>query len=402
MTMTLARKLPAICCAATMALFAACSADTANTAILDPTPVASAVSLSVVGGTTAGAFANVTAPSNAGRAVGAFWDNTSADFGGVEQCNIGWFATGQLDATCINQTAGTFANQGGFAGGQYFGDAAGNRDATAFMFGGATGYTVTLKGSIAGGVSEVGWFTKSGGVYSFNPVADWSAKVINTSVNINTGGADWGFYIRNDFNPSVGGCSGADTDCSDAEGGFTAMPFQQFALFINAAGSAYLVGAEDNKLELLPNGAQMDSDYNDYIWSVIPNPCDFITFGRLVTEDGGTKVVISGNAGGNRPGGGILGEFHIDVNGTDYHVSDIASYGPIGAGPLSGLVNSRVVTGTARNGAAVELRLWDGGEPGKNTDRVYVKINGSVVLSATGQTIDQGNMQYHPVCRGPG
>ena len=37
-----------------------------------------------------------------------------------------------------------------------------------------------------------------------------------------------------------------------------------------------------------------------------------------------------------------------------------------------GLTNSRIVTGTAKNGVAVELRLWDGGEPGKGTDRVCV------------------------------
>ena len=61
---------------------------------------------------------------------------------------------------------------------------------------------------------------------------------------------------------------------------------------------------------------------------VAPPPpiCDFITFGRLVTEVNGQKVVISGNAGGNKPGGGILGEFHIEANGVDNHVADIDSY----------------------------------------------------------------------------
>jgi hypothetical protein len=129
--------------------------------------------------------------------------------------------------------------------------------------------------------------------------------------------------------------------------------------------------------------------------------CDFITFGRLVTSVGNKKVVISGNAGGNAPGGGILGEFHIDANGVDNHVADIATYGPITSGPLSGRANSRIVTGTAKNGVAVELRLWDGGEPGKGTDVAYVKLNGVVLLDAAGQLIDQGNMQYHANCRGP-
>jgi hypothetical protein len=55
----------------------------------------------------------------------------------------------------------------------------------------------------------------------------------------------------------------------------------------------------------------------------VPPVCDFITFGRLVTSVGTDKVVISGNAGGSKPGGGILGEFHIEANGVDNHVADI-------------------------------------------------------------------------------
>jgi hypothetical protein len=132
-----------------------------------------------------------------------------------------------------------------------------------------------------------------------------------------------------------------------------------------------------------------------------PPVCDFITFGRLVTEVNGQKVVISGNAGGNKPGGGILGEFHIEANGVDNHVSDIDSYEPAGA--LLNLTNARIVKGTAKNGVAVELRLWDGGEPGKGTDRVWVKLGNTVLIGgALGQLIDQGNMQYHANCRGPG
>lgn len=128
--------------------------------------------------------------------------------------------------------------------------------------------------------------------------------------------------------------------------------------------------------------------------------CDFITFGRLVTSYNGQKVVVSGNAGGNQPGGGILGEFHIEVNGVDNHVADIASYGPIASGPLSGAAypNARIVTGTAKNGAAVALRLYDGGEPGKGTDVIYFSVGGTAYGPLS---IDQGNMQYHPQCRGP-
>jgi hypothetical protein len=133
-----------------------------------------------------------------------------------------------------------------------------------------------------------------------------------------------------------------------------------------------------------------------------PAVCDFITFGRLVTTVNGQKVVISGNAGGNQPGGGILSEFHIEVNGVDNHVAQVDTYGPITAGgALFGLPNSRITTGTAKNGVAVELRLWDGGEPGKGTDKVYVKLNGVEIFGANGQYIDQGNMQFHSNCRGP-
>ena len=129
--------------------------------------------------------------------------------------------------------------------------------------------------------------------------------------------------------------------------------------------------------------------------------CDFITFGRLVIEVNGEKVVISGNAGGNQPGGGILAEFQVEANGTKYHVADVDSYGPIESGALSAYPNSRITTGTAKNGTDVELRLWDGGEPGGGTDRVYVKLGSTEIFGAEGMLIDQGNMQYHSTCRGP-
>jgi hypothetical protein len=163
-------------------------------------------------------------------------------------------------------------------------------------------------------------------------------------------------------------------------------------------------------IEVLGKVASIEHSVNSFHGAVVtfnnfrePPPeqvCDFITFGRLVTTVGGDKVVISGNAGGNKPGGGILGEFHVEVGGVDYHVSDITSYGPITNAPLQNLTNSRVVIGTSKNGHLVELRLWDGGEPGKDTDVVWVKIDGTVRVPT--QFIDQGNMQYHANCRGPG
>ena len=156
----------------------------------------------------------------------------------------------------------------------------------------------------------------------------------------------------------------------------------------------------------------VDVKINEYIGTLLeyvntlnppppPPVCDFITFGRLVVEVGGKKVVISGNAGGNQPGGGTLAEFHVEANGVDNHVANVDSYGPITSGVFSGLTNSRITTGKAKNGVDVELRLWDGGEPGKGTDWVYVKLNGVEIFGAGGKAIDQGNMQYHSNCRGP-
>jgi hypothetical protein len=393
-------------------LLTACSPETTSSPLADGNPDVSAAVLAgnpyvIVSdnAAAAGTFTSYLA-NNSIRTTTEFWDNTSADFGGVEKCNIGFYAAGQIDPSCINDVGPAAGSDAGSVAGvytQYLADGVPARDATAFMFAGSSTYDVTLKGAYHGQNSEVGWYTKTGtpSVYTFHSVPAWGTSTLGTTVAINTLGQAWGLYIKNGFNPATGGCA-AQTSCSDAEGGFTSSPFQQFALFANATGTTYLIGAEDNALELLPNGAQRDSDYNDYIWSVVPTRiCDFITFGRLVTEVGGNKVVISGNAGGNAPGGGILGEFHIDINGTDYHVSDIDTYGPISSGALSSRPNSRVVTGIAKNGASVELRLWDGGEPGKNTDEVYVKINGVEYLGAAGHTIDQGNMQYHPECRGP-
>ena len=90
------------------------------------------------------------------------------------------------------------------------------------------------------------------------------------------------------------------------------------------------------------------------------------------------------------------------MNGVDNHVANVATYGPIASGPLSGLTNSRMSTGIAKNGVPVEVWMWDGGEPGAGTGIVYVKLNGVEILGPNGQYIDQGNMQYHSNCRGSG
>jgi len=165
-------------------------------------------------------------------------------------------------------------------------------------------------------------------------------------------------------------------------------------------------GARSVTVYLTDDLAKLVTFTNTFTAPPVTEICDFVTFGRLVTEVGATKVVISGNVGGLNLDASIKNEFHVEVNGVDYHVADAFTYGPIASGPLSGasFPNSRMATGTAKNGVAVELRVWDGGEPGKGTDWVYVKIGtpGTEWLGAAGKAIDQGNMQYHPNCRGPG
>jgi hypothetical protein len=128
----------------------------------------------------------------------------------------------------------------------------------------------------------------------------------------------------------------------------------------------------------------------------IQKKCDFVTFGRLIANG----IVISGNAGGNAPGGGILGEIEIHLDGETIHAHTITSYGRPLDGPFGGVATARVIGATGTGGESISLRLVDNGEPGRNLDRVFLRIDGTVILGA--QTIDRGNVQLHLNCRGPG
>lgn len=235
-----------------------------------------------------GSFANAISPSNVTRVTGAFWDNHSDDRNlgtGENKCNVGFFAVGTLDAGCNNQAAGTGANQGGFVGGSYWGsttvNAGGNRDAAAFMFSGAYGYNLRLAGSIAERKSEIGWFTiDPRGSYIFNPIADFGNRVVNSTASI-ASGQDWGLYIRNSFNLASGGCLSSDYDCSNASGGYSGTPFQQFVLMTvgpQGIGARYLVGVEDQALNL--SSGHRDSDYQDYLIEItataVPEPMSMV------------------------------------------------------------------------------------------------------------------------------
>lgn len=226
-----------------------------------------------------GSFSGLVTPTNGIRDVaGSFWDNLSADgTAAATACNAGFYATGALDAGCRNMSAGTFANQGGYTGGAFW---ASGDDPAPFMFSGTEGYNLQLLGAIAGGSSEFGIFTREsdglgGWNYSFNAIPSFGSKAVGSTFGISPG-LNWGFYIRNSFNPETGGCS-ATGFCSDAAGGYLAAPFNQFVLMRSEnAGQyghfKYLLGAEDNALGLLPNGSYFDSDYNDYLVEVTVTP----------------------------------------------------------------------------------------------------------------------------------
>jgi hypothetical protein len=364
----------------------------------------------VVPGVTAGSFANTIVADNSGRVTTEFWDNPSADQSSTtDNCNIGFFAAGTFSADCLNQAAGTLANQGGYS--KYWGDGAEGRDPSAFMFAGAFEYNVTLKGSVAGKASEVGWFTKDGSGYHLNPVADWGNRVVNSALTINTGGADWGFYIKNTFNAATSGCVPDDTDCSDAEGGFDGAPFQQFALMVNASETSYLVGVEDNRLELYSNAPPLDSDYNDFIFSVDPQNVELLN-GRMT--GGGGKVTsaanepvtygftlhcditLSNNLEINWPGN----QWHLDKPITLANCQDdpaIEPHPPVapfdtfngeGLGSLNGAPGSKVV-----------FTLIDDGEGSKSGDKVALKVYApdgvTVVLNVPLQLAPDGNIQAH-------
>jgi hypothetical protein len=369
----------------------------------------------VVPGAAVGAFVNAIVANNSGRATTEFWDNFSADNipGGTQSCNVGFYASGTMGAACDNQAVGSLANQGGGYD-KYWGDGVGNRDASSFMFNGDFSYNVVLKGSYAGRASEeVGWFTKTGGVYTFHAIAGWGLRTVGTSATINTGGADWGFYIRNTINPDGGGCDPNLTDCSDAEGGFTAIQFQQFALFLNSGTNTYLVGTEDNELELLPpdRATTMDSDYNDFIFSVEPTAEELLD-GRMT--GGGAKVLnnaglpvtfgltlhcdilLSNNLEINWDGGN---NWHLDKPITFAACSDNPNIAPKPpAAPFDTFDGEGLGSFNGTPGYKVVFRFVDAGEPGSDDQAaitIYAPDGVTKVLEVPLQKLNVGNLQAH-------
>ena len=375
-----------------------------------------------------------------GRVTGKeFWDNLSDDGGwdaGTRQgCAIGFYATAMMKSDCGFVTPGSYENSLANGGANAYNYYWNEKDVmpASFEFSAATTYDVSFKGAYSGNKSVVGYYIKTRGAYAFTRVQRWSDKDLSGAPEaiVAPVGSTWGFFIANksaptpnqgiesnvcgtlpdvDGNGIVNAADGAPLNvaCSDAKGGFKSDPFQQFALFGNAAGTSYLVGAEDKTVRYSTgtNPLNNDSDYNDYIWTVVPRAigriCDFMTFGRTTIEAELGKVVISGNAGGFKADNSILGTFNISVGGTNYLVQDITTYLPITSGKFSLLPNARVITGTSRSGELVEIRIYDGGEPGRDADQVYLKVGDVEVLGADGVRLNRGNIQYHSNCRGPG
>jgi len=269
-----------------------------------------------------GAFTNNITATNQGRDNGGpFYDNVSAgDLGGPTNCNVGHFVLGIMDQ-CHYAIGSSNSNSPAvgavFSTGSYWGLQGNAVQPAGFMFNGSQSYTVTVVGGFRGGDSEVGWFTIDGfGVYHFNPVPTWSAgpDVTLTPIVVNPGGANWGFYYSNGFNGHTGaGCGGAPNHwCSDATAGIPADPVtgtpnqNQFALFTNSTGTQFAVGIEDNQLQLISdgNGLLHDSDYQDYIFTIVPiaNPTLDLTIGKTgpstaTTNQQITYSIIGTNSG---------------------------------------------------------------------------------------------------------
>lgn len=302
-TSPLLRRAASAAAALGVVLMAGCSqADPLPT---DPMPLGAEASvgatsyipgpgLLLVPGSEVGSFANSVVPDNSGRETTEFWDNYSADWKDLSPasspnvCNMGNVAIGLGDAsTCRNTSAASvFFSSTEYAGAKYWGDGTGNRDASAFMFKGGYEYTITFRARIAPREHVVGYFTKSGGTYTYVPFT-----ITEGQSTTFTPTGDWGLYVKvnAEANTDDGGCGtdgGSQIHCSDAEGGWRGLPgngkkFQHLALFVNSTETKYLVGIETGKVKGplqcslnscgIEIGETVDADYNDLFYEIIPS-----------------------------------------------------------------------------------------------------------------------------------
>ncbi len=212
----------------------------------------------IVGG---GTFAPLT-PAIVNGDDTPFWDNVSNDniTPLTPACNIGFVLLNADGATnCQNEISSTAAFGALASGGEYYSNAGME---TPFTFSGDAGFRIRLLNSIAGGTSEIGYFTGGGAApYVFTAFTTDTRSSIGSRYFVP--GGMFGLYIRN--NRLADGC-GADTGCSDADG---LVRLQQHALFRGADGKFY-VGMEDRNA--FDGPINQDQDYQDLILEVTPVP----------------------------------------------------------------------------------------------------------------------------------
>ena len=340
-----------------------------------------------------------------------FWDNVSFDIiDDLSHCNVGFFAANNF-GPCDNDVGTTVASAE-FVGSQFHGTNGGSKPAP-FTFG-AGSYKVTFLGGMRDHVEEpAGWFTKSAGTYTLNPIAAAVSSQIGGEVIINSPGAPWGFYVT-PLSPFTGGDGcGAASFCSDD------TKLQQFALFQKTANLS-LVGIEDQPgagVGTNPDGAGGDRDYNDFFLRVEFQPPTTTLDGRMT--GGGTADMegsrqplqvaltihcdltlsnnIQVNWGSNR--------WHLSKPITESMCAYVRDPAPpaapinvfsgVALGQLNGVANSRLeFTFTDR---AVE-DVSKPGEPNGSNDSFSLKIynpgSNTVALEVTGM-LKTGNFQAH-------
>jgi hypothetical protein len=146
---------------------------------------------------------------------------------------------------------------------------------------------------------------------------------------------------------------------------------------------------------------------------VISNTCDFMTGGGFLGKPK-SKTWTWGMHAGRSEDGTVFGHLNVvdHVNGITYKSTRVLSYGVAVAPffvsvPAGGV--TRVFEGRLRvnNGPIQNFTVYfnDSGEPGKNVDMLYFKVNGVSIIAGppsgglpTLVTNNGGNFQFHDHC----